>query len=115
MGQAGQEHTQQLVATVSNKTTLLHRFLLFLGSLVSLRLAFVLEEDRGRSRPLALREELQGNHVLVDGSVEVLETLDENLVGDGRLSDTWLTWAKVDSHTSVPSSPAPWTKTAASR
>lgn len=69
---------------IKNKTQV-HHFLLLLVSIVFFSLAFILEQHRGRSHPLALWKQLQGNNILVDGSVEVLKTLDENLVGDRRL------------------------------
>lgn len=72
-------------ASKIQRKTQVHHFLLFLVSIGVFRLAFILEQDRGRSHPLTLWEQLQGNDILVDGSVQVLETLDENLVADGRL------------------------------
>lgn len=66
----------------THRRLLLLRFLL--RGLVIFRFAFVLQHHRGGRHPLAARQQLYGHHVLVHGSVQVLETLDENLVGAGE-------------------------------
>lgn len=60
-------------------------FLLFLICIFIFSLAFILQNDRGRRHPLTLWQQLHGDNILVDGSVEVLKTLDENLGGDWQV------------------------------
>lgn len=74
-----------VVANVIENEAQIHHFLLFLIRIVFFRLAFILENDRGWCHPLTPWKQLQGNNILVDSSVEVLKTLDENLVGDRRV------------------------------